>query len=273
MGIAYKKADIPTLAGGLDVASSGRMVLTFVILLSFLLVAGCTTPASQVTANLGEQFSIAVGQSASISGEELKIKFVEVVADSRCPTGATCVWQGEVTCLVEITYFKSLHRKALTQPGLTGESSQSEFNDYELTFSVEPYPEVGQDIRDSDYRLRLKVDKNPALSGGILATFDVVGERYSIFITNSNTIEQVLAVQRGESNATIPSGRLVRGSVFYNEPWSWHIDSEDIHMAEVTIELCDGTPSQVEDNLDYWLQTVERFCPWGATIVKIEDFR
>jgi hypothetical protein len=53
------------------------------------------------------------------------------------------------------------------------------------------------------------------------------------------------------AGATIPSGRLVRGPVFYNEPWSWHIDPEDIFMAEVTIELYDGIPSQVEDNLDY----------------------
>ena len=132
---------------------------------------------------------------------------------------------------------------------------------------------LGKEIKENDYRLQLTVDKTSAMSGGVLVTFDVVGEMYSIFVTNKSTIEQVFAVERGESKATIPSGRLVRGSVFYNEPWTWHIDSEDIHMAEVTIELCDGIPSQVENNLNYWLQTVQRFCPWNARIVKIEDFR
>ena len=39
------------------------------------------------------------------------------------------------------------------------------------------------------------------------------------------------------------------------------------------IELCDGTPSQVEGNLDYWVDTVQRFCHWSAQIVKIEDYR
>jgi hypothetical protein len=271
--MAGKKTDRPMLAGGLGVASWARIILTFVILLSFLLVAGCSSQPSEISANVGEEFSIAVGQSASIAGEELKIKFIEVVADSRCPTGATCVWQGEVTCLVEISYFESLHRKALTQPGLTGEPSQAEFKDYEITFNVEPYPVVGKEIENTDYRLQLTVDKKSALSGGVLVTFDVVGERYSIFITNNNTIEQVFALQRGEGEAAIPSGRLVRGSVFYNEPWSWHIDSDDIQMAEVIIELCDGTPSQVEDNLDYWLQSIQRFCPWSARIVEIQDFR
>jgi len=113
----------------------------------------------------------------------------------------------------------------------------------------------------------------PSLSGGIVVTFDVNGETYKIFIKNEETIEQVFAVQRGESQATIPSGKLIKGSVWYNEPWSWHIDSEDIHMAEVTMELCDGIPSHVEADLNYWVDTVGRFCPWNATIVKIEDFR
>jgi len=250
-----------------------RYILIALLALSLLWSAGCTNQPEEIAVDLGQHSSLAIGQRASIKGEELKIEFVEVVADSRCPTGATCVWQGEVTCLVGITYFESLNRKALTQPGLTGEPSQTDFKDYEIAFNVEPYPVVGKEIKDSDYRLQLTVDKKPTLSGGVLVTFDVVGERYSIFITNKDTVEQVFTVQRGESKATIPSGRLIKGSVFYNEPWSWHIDSEDIHMAEFTIELCDGTPSQVEANLDYWVQTVQRFCPWSARIVKIEDFR
>jgi hypothetical protein len=112
-----------------------------------------------------------------------------------------------------------------------------------------------------------------SLSGGILVTFDVGAESYSVFVTNEETIEDVFAVRRGESEATIPSGRLVRGLVDYNEPWTWHIDSEDIVMAELTIELCDGLPSHVEDDVDYWVNTVERFCPWSAKIAEIRDFR
>lgn len=115
--------------------------------------------------------------------------------------------------------------------------------------------------------------ESPELEGGILVTFDVQGEQYSIFITNEETIDQVYALRAGESNASIPSGKLLRGQVSYNEPWSWHIDSEDIEMAEFTIELCDGLPSHVEENLDYWVDTVGRFCPWSAELVSIKDYR
>ena len=113
----------------------------------------------------------------------------------------------------------------------------------------------------------------PALKGGVLATFEVSGERYSIFITNPQTIDQVYSVLRGTSNARIPSGRLLRGQVSYNKPWHWHIDSQDVVMAEVTIELCDGRPSYVENNLDDWLNSVGRFCPWWAQLVELRDFR
>ena len=115
--------------------------------------------------------------------------------------------------------------------------------------------------------------ESPDLEGGILVTFDVQGERYKIFITNEDTIDQVFALSAGESNAGIPSGKLLRGQVDYNEPWSWHIDSEDIVMAEMTIELCSGLPSHVEENLDYWVDTVGRFCPWTAKLVRIKDYR
>lgn len=115
--------------------------------------------------------------------------------------------------------------------------------------------------------------ESPQLEDGILVTFDVQGERYKIFITNEETIDQVYALQAGESNASIPSGKLFRGQVSYNKPWSWHIDSEDIEMAEFTIELCDGLPSHVEENLDYWVDTVGRFCPWSAELVSIKDYR
>ena len=114
---------------------------------------------------------------------------------------------------------------------------------------------------------------SPDLEGGILATFDVQGEEYSIFITNEDTIDDVFALEAGTSNAAIPSGKLLRGQVSYNKPWSWHIDSEDIVMAEITIELCSGLPSHVEENLDYWVDTVGRFCPWSAELVEIVDYR
>ena len=260
---------LPRLAGKIV---PGSWILPGVALVS-LMVASCAAQPAVKTADLGESVDLALGQDVSIGGEPLKVEFAAVISDSRCPTGATCIWQGEASCRLKITYKGTENTKIITEPGLRSQPATAEFADYEFQFQLQPYPQVGKEIDKTDYRLQLTVTRKLALSGGILVTFDVVGETYNIFVTNRQTIDEVYAVQQGRSKANIPNGRLVRGKVSYNEPWSWHIDPEDIEMVEMTIELSDGTPSQVEKDLDYWLGTVKRFSPWSAKLVKIEDFR
>lgn len=62
-------------------------------------------------------------------------------------------------------------------------------------------------------------------------------------------------------------GRLVIGNGGFNSPWSWHLDPDDVTMAEFAIELCDGTPSEVERNFPYWTFQVETFCPWSSKVI------
>jgi len=115
----------------------------------------------------------------------------------------------------------------------------------------------------------------PELDGGVLATFDSSGDRFRVWVTRASTIEQILALQAGESEASIPNGPLLRGpgEANHNQPWSWHYDPELVEMAELTIELCDGRPSYVEEHLDTYLDEVGRYCPWGAKLVSVEDLR
>ncbi len=174
-----------------------KYLLCILAAISLLIVLfGCSKPTENEV-GLEQEFTLSIGQSAVVVGENFSIKFVEVISDSRCPKGATCIWAGEASCLIEITDSESTYRKVLTQSGLSGPSNTS-FTNYEITFDLQPYPEMGKEINKKDYHLRLVISK---------------------------------------------------------------------------IELCDGTPSQVEANLDYWVDTVQRFCPWSAKIVRIEDFR
>ena len=61
-----------------------------------------------------------------------------------------------------------------------------------------------------------------------------------------------------------PSGPIAAGNGGVNLSWGWHF--EDASFTDATIELCDGSPSLVQVNLDYWLNTVKRFCPWGGYV-------
>ncbi|MDO8473111.1 MAG: hypothetical protein Q7T05_04760, partial [Dehalococcoidia bacterium] len=121
--------------------------------------------APQQQYSLGQQFELIPGQIASITGESLKVRFVEIVADSRCPTGVQCIWAGEVSCLVEIDYSGTTSRIVLTQGG-SGPATTG-FNKYEIAFGVQPYPEAGKQIDKAAYRLQLTISKKAATSGGM----------------------------------------------------------------------------------------------------------
>lgn len=65
-----------------------------------------------------------------------------------------------------------------------------------------------------------------------------------------------------------PNGPIDRGNGAYNLDWGWHYVPSQWELAEMTIELCDGTPQYVHDHLDYYLDKVGHYCPWGAYVVE-----
>jgi len=74
----------------------------------------------------------------------------------------------------------------------------------------------------------------------------------------------------GVGHRKILSGRLLRGDGGFNAPWSWNLDPDAVGFAEFTIELCDGCPAFVEEELDYWLGTVRTYCPWSTEVLERE---
>ncbi len=134
------------------------LLASLVIVLS---LSSCVGGIGGAKARLGEEFSLSVGQSVVITGEDLGIKFVEVLEDSRCPKGVTCVWEGRVAALVEISTDGSSQQLELTEPGLTDAPARETFKEYEITYKVEPYPEVGKEISADEYRLLITVSLAP----------------------------------------------------------------------------------------------------------------
>lgn len=114
-------------------------------------------------------------------------------------------------------------------------------------------------------------DDDPT-SPDLLARYqvEVSGETFVVGVTTPDQLQQMEArLASGEEG--VLSGELAAGSANYNDPWSWHLIPSTVHTPDLAIEVCDGRPSMVEDDLDYWLETVERFCPWGATVTERLD--
>ena len=105
--------------------------------------------------------------------------------------------------------------------------------------------------------------------GPPLYVIEVSGERFRVEVTEESAVsgfEQRL--QSGQVG--VVSGPLLPGDGGFNAPWSWRLDPQQVHTPDLAIELCDGRPSMVEDDLEYWLESVGQFCPWGAKVVERE---
>ena len=90
-------------------------------------------------------------------------------------------------------------------------------------------------------------------------------ETFVLRATDAETIRLATENFRGR-NAMFPIGPLRPGAGGFNGPWSWHFDPDRVRMAEIAIEVCDGRPSYVEENLQDFLGG---YCPWGARVVAI----
>ncbi|MFC2059292.1 hypothetical protein ACFLTS_06650 [Chloroflexota bacterium] len=121
-------------------------------------VAGCGGD-DEVKARLGQEFSLRIGQTAAIAGEDLRISFDEVTEDSRCPRNVTCIWEGRVSCVVQVIEGGSPHALLLTEYGTGDQNARENYGEYQIAFHVEPYPEEADGIPDHEYELLLTVDK------------------------------------------------------------------------------------------------------------------
>ena len=86
----------------------------------------------------------------------MKVRFVAVTEDSRCPRDVTCIWAGEVKVQLEIQQAS----KAASQVELL-EGGSTVAGEYRVTLvRVEPQPTSTAKIAPQDYRATLKIDKS-----------------------------------------------------------------------------------------------------------------
>jgi hypothetical protein len=140
---------------GEELKRSLCFLFLIVIVLSGL---GCNRSGS-IEADLNKEFSLSVGQQAYIKGEDLELRFIDVLEDSRCPKGVECFWAGRASCEVGLTLAGSSYNMILSETGLTDTYFRSKAQGYEFTYHLTPYPEAEKEIAKDEYRLHLIVTK------------------------------------------------------------------------------------------------------------------
>ncbi len=150
-GQVSSRATTVTGPAGTSVKSL-RQLISLVAGLALISMVGCAGPPAEVRARLGQEFTLALGQTSSIAEEGLKIQFIEVINDSRCPINVTCFWEGRASCLVQFTQEDIAYKVVLNEPGLT-DHAEDVFRNYKVAFHLKPYPGEVENISKGDYRL------------------------------------------------------------------------------------------------------------------------
>lgn len=109
-------------------------------------------------------------------------------------------------------------------------------------------------------------------TGGALITFSIVDELLSVWVTDGAFIDEAKSLL-AEGKRRIPIfGTLLDGAAC-DAQWTWHPGAADVSFADVAIEVCDGLPSHIEADKEYWIGTVGQYCPWSAVVVAVDDRR
>ncbi len=132
---------------------------TFIGVALLIVAAGCAGVASDNVVSLGQRFTLAVGQTATVRGEGLELTFKDVLEDSRCPKNAVCIQMGKARIAVEAKKGGAVVDTTIEQPGLSDGSSEWTVHGYTVVFHLDPYPEAGKNTEKADYRLALTVTK------------------------------------------------------------------------------------------------------------------
>ncbi len=112
------------------------------------------------------QFQLRVNQTISLESYNIIVNFLNVTEDSRCPSGVTCVWQGEVKIFVNIIENKQdLGDFSLTSRAGENNLAIQVFDGHLIQMTkIEPYPISNKKILLSDYVATFVISKSVVLS-------------------------------------------------------------------------------------------------------------
>ena len=145
---------------------------TVILLFSLLVACQSVTPLPNIDAPTDSEFTLAPGQTVTITDTELTIRLIGVTDDERCPSEIECVVSGPVSVSLSVQMedgtptdlnlqtFTSNNGRAPDMQ-FEGIKDRAEYEGYVIRIvSVLPYPAKSfNEIKDSEYRVTLVVTK------------------------------------------------------------------------------------------------------------------
>ena len=128
---------------------------SFIIMAFIWLSAASAGPAKVF---IDKEFSLGIGQTASIEGEKLVIKFRAVLEDSRCPVNVLCVWAGNGKVEFEVLDIDGQNKTVILNT--EDEPRATTLKEHQLKLiSLSPPRVDGVSISPGDYAVMLLVER------------------------------------------------------------------------------------------------------------------
>jgi hypothetical protein len=125
--------------------------------LLFAIACGGDTPTGP-TVGVNEQVTLAPGQTARVNGSDVRLQFVDVSSDSRCPIGVFCIQGGEAIVRIRASGGGSTTTYELH----TGDASRAAASHGDIRFvlaQLAPFRPSGGTVAQSDYRATLEITR------------------------------------------------------------------------------------------------------------------
>lgn len=129
---------------------------------TLLLPAACASgkatmaPTPTAPSNAAKTVTLAIGESASLDGGALSVKFVRVAEDSRCPKGEQCIRAGNARVELEARVGSEPPRAIALNT--TEGQTEVEIDRYVLRLDgVAPVPVTGRSVSPESYRVTLSL--------------------------------------------------------------------------------------------------------------------
>lgn len=111
------------------------------------------------TAFAQHQQEFRAGQQKTFTAAKLKVKFISVLEDSRCPADVDCVWAGNAKVKVQVTNTSTGVTKMM-ELNTSGGATADTMGRYTVRLvGVTPARNTGKKIEPEDYRITIKVGK------------------------------------------------------------------------------------------------------------------
>lgn len=104
-----------------------------------------------------ETFTLGVGKQKTSKKSKLKIKFLEVTEDSRCPTGVNCIWAGNAKVKVQVI---GSHRSQIFEFNTNIGPKGDVFDGWAITIDeLTPYPHANKEVDKKTYKVQFVVSR------------------------------------------------------------------------------------------------------------------